>query len=154
MAKKQEKAEYGEKLAACDAMGIDGLCEKLIAGESQTAIARGLGVSLATLINWIAATPERSARAREARITSASSYADKAEQILSEATDALSLAKARELASHYRWKASKASPREFGEKIEIEQNTTVRDLTDEAIDARLAALDAKRKVNVGSPDAG
>lgn len=128
------------KLAACDALGIDGLCEKLIAGESQTAIAKGLDVSLATLINWIAGNPERSARAREARVTAASSYADKAEKVLEEADSPLGLAKARELASHYRWKASKANPREFGEKIEIEQKTTLTDLTEEQLDAKLAKL--------------
>ena len=105
------------------------------------------------LCQWIAANPERSARAREARVTAAATYADKAELILSDATDPFQLARARELASHYRWRASKASPKEFGDKIEIEQNTTVRDLTDEAIDVRLAALDAKRKADAPNPDA-
>lgn len=150
------KAKYGPEPVAknlCEAMGDDGLCDKLIAGQPQTAIAREIGVSPATLCLWIAADPKRSARAREARIIAAGTYADKAELVLTDAADPFELAKARELASHYRWRASKASPKEFGDKIEIEQNTTVRDLTDEAIDARLAALDAKRKTDASSTDA-
>ncbi len=130
----------GDKTAACDAMGIDGLCERLIAGESQAAIAAEIGVSAATLVNWIAADLERSARAREARRVAASSHADKAEEVLLAATDPFGLARARELAQHYRWKASKADPKAFGDKIEIDQRTTYTDLTDEQLDAKLAAI--------------
>ena len=133
-------SEKGAKLAACDAMGIDALCEKLIAGVSQTAIAAEIGVSLATLIAWVAADPERSARAREARVASAGNFADRAEEELRRASDPFTLARARELASHYRWKASKASPKDFGDKIEIEQRTTLTDLTEEQLDAKLARL--------------
>lgn len=130
----------GDKLALCDAMGIEDLCERLIAGESQRAIAESIGVSQATLINWIAADPERSAHAREARIAAARSFDEKAEQFLIDAGDPFELAKARELASHYRWKASKSNPREYGDKMEIEQKTTITDLTEEQLDAKLAFL--------------
>jgi hypothetical protein len=130
----------GDKLAACDALGIDALCEKLIAGCSQTKIAKDIGISIATLCNWIAADPERSARAREARIAAARSYDDIAEQVLVDATDPFGLAKARELASHYRWRASKSNPREYGDKIEIDQRTTITDLTEDQLDAKLARL--------------
>ena len=130
----------GDQLAKCDALGVEALAERLIAGETQTGIAVSIGVSQATLINWIALDPERSARTREARIASAASYSDKAEQVLSEATDPFELSKARELASHYRWKASKTDPRQFGDKIEIDQRTTLTDLTEEQIDAKLARL--------------
>lgn len=130
----------GDKLAACDALGIDALCEKLIAGDSQTKIAKDIGVSIATLCNWIAGDPERSARAREARIAAARSFDEMAEQVLVDASDPFGLAKARELASHYRWKASKSNPREYGDKIEIDQRTTITDLTEEQLDAKLARL--------------
>lgn len=130
----------GDKAAACDAMGIDELCDRIIDGESQTAIARDIGVSIATLIGWIASDTERSARAREARIASASSFSDKAAEELQGATDVFGLAKARELASHWRWRASKANPRDFGDKIEIDQRTTITDLTDDQLDAKLTRL--------------
>lgn len=133
-------AKKGEKLAALDQFGIDALCEKLLIGTSQTEIAQTVGVSLGTLINWIAADPDRSARAREARISASRSFDEMAERELRSASDPFSLAKARELASHYRWKASKANPREYGEKVEIEQRTTITDLTEEQLDAKLAKL--------------
>lgn len=100
-----------------DAKGIDWLCDKLSAGESQRAISAELGIGIATLGRWIAADPERSARAREARIVAARAFDEMAEQVLTDAEDAFGLAKARELASHYRWKASKANPREYGDKV-------------------------------------
>lgn len=130
----------GDKLAICDEMGIDALCERIIAGESQTAIAKSIGVSIATLFNWISRDSERSARARDARRTAAGSFADMAVQVLSDASDVFELTKARELASHYRWQASKANPKEFGDKIEIDQRTTLTDLTEEQLDAKLERL--------------
>ena len=123
-----------------DALGVDALCDRLCAGESQTAIAQSLGVGVATLSRWIAADPERSARVREARIAAARTFDEMAEAELRAAIDPFSLAKARELASHYRWKASKSNPREYGDKLEIDQKTTLTDLTEEQIDARLARL--------------
>jgi len=130
-----------------DAHGLDWLCDKLIAGETQTAIAESLRIGVATLSRWIADSehPERSARVREARIAAARSFDEKAEQELRDAKDPFTLARAKELAHHYRWKASKADPRGYGEKIEIDQRTTLTDLTDEQLDAKLESIEAKRR---------
>jgi geranylgeranyl pyrophosphate synthase len=125
----------GSKL---DSLDIEQLCDRLTAGESQTAIAKSLKVNVATLCRWIAADPQRSARVREARIAASRSFDEMAEQVLKSAKNPFGLAKARELASHYRWKASKANPKEYGEKIEVDQRTTFAELTDEQIDARIA----------------
>lgn len=130
----------GDKTAALNDLGIDAVCARLMSGDSQRAIADDAGVGLMTLVDWIAADPVRSARAREARIAAARQFDEKAEYELRAATDPFTLAKARELAQHYRWKASKASPKEYGDKIEIDQKTTLVDLTDEQLDARLAQL--------------
>ena len=130
----------GSKTSALDAFGIGAVCERLIAGDSQSQIAADIGVSVALLSTWLGSDPERSARAREARIAAARQFDEKAEAELRAASDPFTLAKARELAQHYRWKASKASPKEYGDKIEIDQKTTLVDLTDEQLDARLAQL--------------
>ena len=130
----------GDQLKKCDDFGLDEIADRLMTGETQTSIAGVMGVSQATLINWIAASPERSARAREARTIAASTFADMAEAVLLDATDHFGITRARELASHYRWKASKANPREYGDKIEIDQKTTIVDLTDEQLDAKLISL--------------
>lgn len=123
-----------------NAIGLEEICDRICAGESQTSIAASIGTGIATLSKWIADDPERSARVREARIAASRSFDEKAEQVLQDASDPFTLAKARELASHYRWKASKSNPREYGDKVEIEQRTTITDLTEEQIDAKLARL--------------
>lgn len=123
-----------------DELGIDWLCDKLTDGESQTAISRELGIGIASLSRWIAGDPDRSARAREARIAAARAFEERAAEVIERAADPFGLAKAKELAHHYRWKASKANPREYGEKIEIDQKTTITDLTEEQLDAKLARL--------------
>lgn len=125
-----------------DELGIDWLCGRVINGDSQTAIARELGIGVSTISDWIAADPERSARVREARISAARTFSEKAELVIAEASDPFALAKAKELAHHYRWQASKASPREYGDKLEIEQKTTITDLTEEQLDERIAKLSA------------
>ena len=72
---------------------------------------------------------EYSARAREAQKLSAESYAIKAEKAILEIDSLDTNAKVtrqRELASHYRWYASKKNPSSFGEasvlKIDTEKN--------------------------------
>lgn len=101
-----------------DEIGIEAICDRLADGESQTAIAASLNISKSSLCRWIALDEQRSARAREARILAASAYADLALAAIKDAPDPFELTRARELASHYRWQASKASPQEYGDKVE------------------------------------
>jgi len=129
----------GDKTALLESEGIDSICEMVIEGSSYTEIARNIGVSVALLSTWIATDPERSARAREARIFSARTFDDKAIEVIKEAKDQFELTKARELASHYRWKASKISP-DYSDRLQIDQRTTLTDLTDEQLDAKLASI--------------
>jgi hypothetical protein len=42
---------------------------------------------------------------------------EKAETVLVDAADPFELAKARELAQHYRWRAKAVAPREYGDKV-------------------------------------
>lgn len=100
----------------CAAYGIDAICTDLIAGETYTAIARKLGVAISLLTDWIEKDPERNARAKEARRSSARTWDDKAEEVIAQAGDNFELAKARELAHHYRWRAKAIAPRDYGDK--------------------------------------
>lgn len=102
-----------------DAAGIDALCDAIVSGTSMTEYAVQLGVSIGSLINWIEGDSERSARVREARRQSARTYDDKALAELEDAKNAFGLAKAREKAQHYRWRASKIAPKEYGEKLAV-----------------------------------
>lgn len=105
---------------ALDEKGIDWLCDRLTDGAMQREICDELGIGAATLGKWIAADPERSARAREARIASARAYDELAALGIMNASDPFELAKAKEMAHHYRWKASKINPKEFGDKVTAE----------------------------------
>lgn len=99
--------------------GVDAVCERLAEGMSLTAIATEIGVSKGSLLGWLAADTDRSARAREARALSARCWDEQAEAEIRGASDSLSLAKARELAQHYRWRATKIAPRDYGDKVQL-----------------------------------
>ncbi|WP_186126376.1 hypothetical protein [Burkholderia gladioli] len=112
--------QHGEAQAALNALGIEGVCAQIYDGIPLRKIATGLGVSQGSLIAWLAADPERSARAREARRATAQMWEEMAEKVIEEATTKIQLARARELAHHYRWRASKIAPAEFGNKVQAE----------------------------------
>jgi hypothetical protein len=101
-----------------DATGIDAVCGAIGEGKSLTAIAEREGVSLGSLLTWIEADPERSARAREARTMMARYWDERSEQVIEAAGDEFSLKKAKELSHHYRWRAAKIAPREYGERVQ------------------------------------
>jgi transposase len=116
----------GPAKSKIDAIGIDAVVAKMADGKSMTAIAEEAGVSIGTLIAWLEQDPERSARAREARILSARIWDERAEARIEEAADAFELARAKELAHHYRWRAAKIAPRDYGEKVTAELSGSIQ----------------------------
>lgn len=91
----------------------------LIDGETFKSIAKKYNVSLSTLHEYMNKA-EFSARTRNALEMSASSYADKAEEVLLLAEkDRIEIQRARELAQHYRWKAGKRNPKKYGDKLDL-----------------------------------
>lgn len=136
-AKNNAKAkESRPALAQLEAAGIDRVCEMIRNGELMSEIAASLGVSKSSLTEWIQADGERSARARASRALTAQHWDEKAEAEIARATDPFEISRAKELAHHYRWRASKIAPTEYGEKIGVEHSGTVQ-LAD--------ALEAARK---------
>ncbi len=99
-----------------DVLGTDKFVERVTGGESFSSVARSLNVSLSALAEWIERDSVRSARVKSARILSAGAYADKAEDELKGATDHFGLAKAKELAHHYRWVSKTRDPGTYGDK--------------------------------------
>lgn len=93
-------------------MTTDDLCELIMSGKYLTEIAQMWGVSKTTLLAWIAADPDRSAREIKARNEQGEHWDKLAEMELwklsTNATKA-EVARARELAQHYRWRSSKIS---------------------------------------------
>lgn len=130
----------GSGQTALDALGLEALCEKIVGGMSQSKIAKELGIGQSTLVDWIAANTARSARVKEARISSAMSYADKAEIVLLDAVDPFELSRSKELAHHYRWCAAKADPKVYGDRIQQDHSgeVTVKGLAERMREQRQA----------------
>lgn len=145
MAAKKKPGQQPVARDKLDAIGIEAICERMMAGETMTGIAESIGVSKGSMIAWIASDADRSAHAKEARIVSARHWDDQAERVLLDSDELVtgSIAKARELASHYRWRAKCYAPRDYGDKIAIDAEVKVSDATDEQLNARLIELAGK-----------
>ena len=122
--------------------GIDEVCAQIVSGASMTAIAAKIGVSFGSLSAWLDADPERSARARDARRSTAKLWDETAAQTILDAKDPFELARAKELAFHYRWRSSKIAPAEYGDKVAVEHTgeMALRSVPDERLRLELAGL--------------
>lgn len=128
--------------ARLDALGVDWYCDQLLAGKSLKQIAKETKCRVADVTDWPYATTERSARITEARTKAANSWNEEAERVITEARGPFQLAKARELAHHYRWRAKCVAPSQFGDKIDVTtKNTHAIQLTDAQRKALDDALD-------------
>jgi len=106
-------------------LDIDVILRMIIDGLSYRAMAKKLKVDLMVLHNF-ASSDIHSARVREAMNTSADTFAEMAEDIMIKARmNQWSLVKARELAQHYRWMASKRRPKSYGDKVQTEVSGTL-----------------------------
>ena len=119
-AKVQAKKRQPTIAERIEAFGIEAVCERLANGVTMTAIAEEIGVTVGKLSQWIASDEEHSARAREARIHAARIWDEKALSVIEQALDPFELQRAKELAHHYRWRASKTAPKEYGDKVQTE----------------------------------
>jgi hypothetical protein len=97
-------------MSVLDYFGVDWVCERILDGRTLTAIAEEATVSVGTLLRWIGLETERSARVNTARKQAGATWDAMAEDGISKATTPFQLAQARELAHHYRWRASKIDP--------------------------------------------
>lgn len=98
---------------------IDNICDDILSGLSYRDIATKYGTNLSA-VHKFCIDEKHSARVNDSRAISADTYADKAEDVLKEAEGTIpEITRARELASHYRWKASKRNPKVFGDKVDV-----------------------------------
>ena len=97
-------------MSVLDYFGVDWVCERILDGRTLTAIAEEATVSVGTLLRWIGLETERSARVNTARQQAGATWDAMAEDAISKASTSFQLAQAKELAHHWRWRASKIDP--------------------------------------------
>lgn len=100
-------------------IGIEAICDDIRSGMLLTHVAKARGFDRRTLADWINHDDARAAKAREARSAAAQAYDEAAQEGIEDARDPFGLARAREVAHHLRWRASKINPREYGDKVAI-----------------------------------
>jgi hypothetical protein len=100
-----------------DAAGADTICTKIAEGTSYRQIAAEYKVGLGRLAAWIEADAERSRACARAREIAATAFDERALEGLEAASEPFELARAREVASHLRWRAKAANPKRYGEKV-------------------------------------
>lgn len=101
---------------------IDEIVEHIIDGKTFRQIAELYDVTIGTVHNFLT-LEENAVRAKAALQLSATSYADKGDEILLNCKGTKEeIMRARELAQHYRWKAAKRSPKEYGERVTHDGN--------------------------------
>lgn len=100
-------------------LDIEKICDDILEGFSYQDIATKYNVAYGVLHRFISHA-DNSARVIIARQQSADIFDTKAEKVLIDAKSNLTeITRARELASHYRWKASKRNPKVFGDKVDV-----------------------------------
>ena len=98
--------------------GINEICMRIVSGESQKSIAVDLGVNVATFCIWVG-DDKHSAQIKRAIVLSARHWDERAEDVLTNMAESpMGIARARELASHYRWRAKSYNRRDYGDQKE------------------------------------
>lgn len=132
--------------AAIEAFGFERILDLIEEGETQRDIAAMIGVDRRMLRTWIDAADERR-RAVQAAVEESASHDDAmALKVLSDLQpDATTgdIARARELASHYRWRAKIRNQRVYGDKQELTVVKPASALSDADLDAEVTRLLSK-----------
>jgi len=101
------------------------ILERIEDGENLASIAASVGKNRSMLTRWIAQDEQRSARARTVRALAAAAWDEMAQEGIRDAADPFELARAKEMAHHYRWRASKVAPKEYGDKLDVDMKGTM-----------------------------
>jgi len=108
-------------------MKLDGKLDEILDlfadGVPYREVAKKMGVSTRTLHKFLS-IPENNIEYQSVLQESSDSYASKAEEVLlNSPPDKIEIQRARELAQHYRWMASKRNPRKYGDKLDIDHTS-------------------------------
>lgn len=113
----------------------DQILLRIEGGESISCIAASLGKNRSVLWRWLQSDEQRSARAKASREVSAQAYDELAEKVIREAADVFELSRAKEIAHHYRWRASKIAPKVYGDRTTVAGDPEAPIETKQTLDA-------------------
>lgn len=118
----------------------DEVCALLRSGVGMIETAKRIGTTFETMAQHITDDPDFSTRVRAARSAAAATFEERAEKMIADAPGPFELAKARELAIHLRWRAAKLNQGQYGEKLDVVQTTTIKDVSDSELAAKAQKL--------------
>ena len=121
-----------------DAFGLDEVLTMLSGGSMLVQVAEAADTPPGALLQWYSKDPDRRTAVLEARRMAAALWDESAEHVVHGASTWFQLEQAKQLASHYRWRASKIDVQGYGDKQSIEMN--VKPLPMEEVDAKLQQL--------------
>ena len=134
-----------------DALGLEAFIDEILDGKSYRDIAREMGIGISAIARWLSVDSERSARVKAALTQTAVNCDDEALEVLRD--KGMEPARAREIAHHLRWRARVRDPRQYGEKLEIDQKTTVVNLSNEELERELERIRQARAAALPAPEA-
>lgn len=152
------QSEYTQEVA-------DAICERIADGESLRAICRDEGMpNKSTVFRWLVEFPDFATKYAHAREAQADTLVDEIVSIADEEVtmiradkhkpgadgeeeievvfDQTAVARNKLRVAARQWTAEKLRPKKYGPKLEIDQRTTLTDLTDDQLNARIAQLSA------------
>ena len=120
------------------------ICRRIVDGQSLRTICKAPGMpDKETIANWRRAHPEFDKRYQDARCDQADMHV---EEMLDMARQAVNAKSAEEIQGYrllvdtLKWRASKMKPRTYGDKLLMEAEVSVRQMSDEQLNARIAYL--------------
>jgi hypothetical protein len=137
------RGKGGRPSSYTEAMASE-ICRRMVEGESLRTICKAPGMpTFVTVFNWMRAHPEfleQYARAREAQ---ADAHVEEMLEVARQAVHAKTSEEVqgyRLLVDTLKWRASKMKPKSYGDKVTLEGEVSVRAMSDEQLNARLAYL--------------
>ena len=126
-AKKKAPSKAGRPSKYTDELA-EAICERIAAGESMRSICSEAGMpAQSTVYCWQDDNQDFRSKCARARVEQADNIfhgmADIEEKVLSDELDPVA---ARVVLSSRQWRAAKLAPKKYGEKLEVENNTTIK----------------------------
>src|SRR5690554_5126868 len=98
---------------------LDEILDLFADGYAFRVVAKKMNVSTRTLHKFLS-LPENQELYKGVLQESSDSYASLAEEVLiNSPADRIEIHRARELAQHYRWMASKRNPKKYGDRMDV-----------------------------------